>query len=84
MTAGYVYRAKKELVLLRGVHLCRLRIEANLGNDPEGSKTGEGPPDRRVSREALLIRHRSRNGELLVIGYEGTIFRLVLDDSVFD
>ncbi len=25
-----------------------------------------------------------RNGELLVIGYEGTIYRLVLDDSVFE
>ena len=24
------------------------------------------------------------NGELLVVGYEGTIFRLVLDDSVFE
>ena len=24
------------------------------------------------------------NGELFVIGYEGTIYRLVLDDSVFE
>jgi len=35
-----------------------------------------------VQREG--VRSIDNNGELLVIGYEGTIYRLVLDDSVFE
>jgi len=83
VTAGYVYRAKKDSSY----------YGAFIFGDFESKRIWA-----MTQRNRKLVKVRQigscpekpcsfgidENGELLVIGYEGTIYRLVLDDSVFE
>lgn len=83
VTAGYVYRARKDSSYYGAFIFADFeskRIWAMTQQDRKLVKVRQigSCPEKPCSFGI------DRNGELLVIGYEGTIFRLVLDDSVFD
>lgn len=83
VTAGYVYRAKKSSSYYGAFIFADFeskRIWAMTQKDRKLVKVRQigSCPEKPCS---FGIDH---DGELLVIGYEGSIFRLVLDDSVFD
>ena len=83
VTAGYVYRAKKESSYYGAF------IFADFESKRIWAMTQK---DRKLIKVRLIAACPEKpcsfgldeNGELLVIGYEGTIYRLVLDDSVFE
>ena len=83
VTAGYVYRAKKDSsyygAFIFGDFESK-RIWAMTQKDRKLVKVRQigSCPEKPCSFGV------DENGELLVIGYEGTIYRLVLDDSVFE
>lgn len=83
VTAGYVYRAKKDSsyygVFIFGDFESK-KIWAMTQSERKLIKVRQiGSSPERISSFGL-----DENGELLVVGYAGTIFRLVLDDSVFE
>ncbi len=83
VTAGYVYRAKKDSSYYGAFIFADFeskRIWAMTQKDRKLVKVRQigSCPEKPCSFGV------DRNGELLVIGYEGTIYRLVLDDSVFE
>jgi len=82
VTGGYVYRANKESSYY-GVYIFgdfeSKRIWAMTQKDRKLVKVRQiGNSPERISSFGI-----DENGELLVIGYEGSIFRLILDDSKF-
>jgi glucose/arabinose dehydrogenase len=83
VTGGYVYRAKKDSSYF-GAYIfgdfVSKRIWAMTQEDRKLVKVRQiaSCPERPCSFGI------DENGELLVVGYEGTIYRLVLNDSVFD
>ena len=83
VTGGYVYRAKKDSSYY-GAYIFgdfeSKRIWAMTQKDRKLVKVRQiGSSPEKPSSFGI-----DENGELLVIGYEGTISRLVLDDSVFE
>jgi len=83
VTAGYVYRGKPESSYYGAFIFADFeskRIWAMTQKDRKLVKVRQigSCPEKPCSFGM------DADGELLVIGYEGTIFRLILDDSVFD
>ena len=83
VTAGYVYRAKKDSSYYGAFIFADFeskRIWAMTQKDRKLGKVWQigTCPEKPCSFGV------DKDGELFVIGYEGTIFRLVLDDSVFE
>lgn len=83
VTGGYVYRAKKDSSFY-GAYIFgdfeSKRIWAMTQHDRKLVKVRQiGSSPEKISSFGI-----DENGELLVIGYEGSIFRLVLDDAVFE
>lgn len=83
VTAGYVYRARKESSYYGAFIFADFesrRIWAMTQKDRRLKKVRQiaSCPEKPCSFGL------DENGELLVIGYEGTIFRLILDDSIFE
>ena len=83
MTAGYVYRAKKDSSYYGAFIFADFeskRIWAMTQKDRTLVKVRQiGTCPEKPCSFGI-----DENGELLVIGYEGTIFRLVLEGSVFE
>jgi putative heme-binding domain-containing protein len=83
VTAGYVYRAKKDSSYYGAFIFADFeskRIWAMTQKDRKLGKVRQigTCPEKPCSFGV------DKDGELFVIGYEGTIYRLVLDDSVFE
>jgi len=83
VTAGYVYRGKRNSSYYGAFIFADFeskRIWAMTQKDRKLVKVRQigSCPEKPCSFGI------DNNGELLVIGYEGTIYRLVLDDSVFE
>ena len=83
VTGGYVYRGKRDAPLYGALHLLGTsesrRIWALTQADRHLVKVrqiGESP-------QKIASFGVDSDGELLLVGYEGTIFRLVLEDSDF-
>lgn len=82
VTGGYVYRGKRN-PSFEGAYICgdfeSKRIWALTQTDRKLTKVRQiGQSPQRISSFGI-----DSNGELLLVGYEGTLFRLVLDESDF-
>ena len=83
VTAGYVYRAERDSsyygAFIFGDFESK-KIWAMTQRDRKLVKVRQiGSSPERISSFGM-----DENGELLVVGYKGTIYRLVLDDSIFE
>ncbi len=83
VTAGYVYRAKKDSSYYGAFLFADFESKRIWAMTQKDRKLGKV---RQIGRcpEKPCSFGIDNDGELFVIGYEGTIFRLVLDDSVFE